>query len=80
MRVVALREYKPSYRYNLRLEAEEVVACLLSLPPETIAAAVSRLRDEFDTARIIPELQKQLTIGLVSEPAAEQETEDEDEE
>lgn len=68
----------PSYNYRLELSAKQLLECLFQLPPDKIASAMEELRDGFNFAKVIPELQKQLAAGALQSQSCESEDEDDE--
>jgi len=69
----ARRNTESNYVYRVRLNTEDVLRCLFTLPADTIADAVSRLKEAFPLEEILPELQKQLTLGALQTEEEEEE-------
>jgi hypothetical protein len=67
--VSARRTEPPSYDYRLQFTPEEALALVFMLPAETIAGAVRNLGDYgYNLREIVPEIQKQLSMGLIPDP------------
>ena len=61
-----LESRKSSYYYKLQLTSEEVVECLLRLPPAAMAEAIAQIADKFDLAKVVPEALKGITVGALN--------------
>jgi hypothetical protein len=59
----------------LQLTAVEVVKCLLTLPPSSLADATKELAGSFPLSKVVPEAIKHLAAGAI--PADTSEDEDE---
>ncbi len=57
-------------RYHLYLSADDIITCLLTLPPSCIANAVLNAGDNIDLAEKLPEVLKQLAWGAIPAKAA----------
>jgi hypothetical protein len=75
IRVEASRKGEASYNYRLSLTPQEVLRCLFMLPAEAIPGAVRALRKEYVFTNDVPEILKQLALGL-EEPEAGAQDED----
>jgi len=58
-------------RYKLILTAQEIIACLLELPPGSMADAVTSTTKEFDLPKRLPEVLKQLVTGAMAQPSGD---------
>src|SRR5438105_3091561 len=69
VRVQALRgRGSSSYWYMLQLNPEEILECILKANPAKIAEAMPKLKEylQRDLPELLPELQKQLTLGFAA--------------
>ena len=80
IRGTAPRAEGSSYYYRLELTPADVLKCLLTLPPQTMADAVKQVADRFDVAKVIPEILQHLAVGAIKARASRPEIEEEEEE
>jgi len=76
--VTAARSDESSYQYELQLTPEEIIRCLLTLPPAAIPEAVRKLAMQFTLGATVPEIVKQLAAGAISAPKPPAHDEDEE--
>lgn len=76
--VTAVRAQESSYHYELQLTPEEIIRCILTLPPSAIHEAIKKVAGQFNLTAAVPELVKQLTAGAIAAPRPTANDEDEE--